>query len=106
MNKRLFLVIALVACEPGPKNMTSPEAAAKKFATDLGLKLSGEPSCTGVDTDDDGYVTCTIATTNGDGLPSLMSIQCAALNDPTGCDSSKGSKFATGCKQTLMVPRL
>lgn len=99
MKRGFLLAVFVVAC--APQNTTPPEAAAEKFVTDLGLKIQGKPNCAGADTDNDGYVTCTIALANADGSAKTMSIQCAALNDPTGCDRTKGTKYAAGCKQTL-----
>jgi hypothetical protein len=101
MNHR-FLIVALllackgpVGCEPNV-NHTPPEIAAAKFAGDLGLNTRGKPSCAGVDTDNDGYVTCTIALGSADA-PKLMSIQCAAVENSDGCTPTK---YAQGCKET------
>jgi hypothetical protein len=83
------LVAALAACQ---ENTIPPEQAATDFARDLGLAVTGKPVCAGVDTDRDGYVTCTLNL--GDGR--LESIQCAALGA-----SELGSHFAIGCKGTV-----
>jgi hypothetical protein len=94
MNHRFFILALLLACEI-PVNHTLPENAAAKFAIDLGLSIRGKPSCAGVDTDNDGYVTCTLALGSADA-PKLMSIQCAAVESSDGCSV----KYAQGCKET------
>ena len=78
----LLAQVALAGCNP---NTVPPEQAAQKLVDDLGLKIVGRPNCTHVDTDNDGYVTCTV--NQGDGQ--LLSLQCAAL----GAEAS-------GCKKT------
>lgn len=93
MNHRFLILVCLFACEYH-HNTTPPVEAAKKFASDLGLKIQGA-SCTEVDTDNDGYVTCTLAIAGTD-IPRTMSIQCAAVVDSQGCDA----KYTQGCKET------
>lgn len=76
-----------------------PEEAAKKFVDDLGIKIQGKPNCTGVDTDNDGYVTCTVALAEPVGGKTTMSLQCAGITGE-GCDSQT-TKYTTGCKETV-----
>jgi hypothetical protein len=96
MRKALWLVL-LVACGPYRVNTVAPEVAAQKFVDDLALKIQGKPNCAQVDTDNDGYVTCTIALVGKEGAsPTTMSLQCAALVASDGCDP----KYANGCKET------
>jgi hypothetical protein len=91
MTRLLFLLFLLIlsSCE---QNTVPPEEAARKFCLDLGLKLRGSPSCTAIDTDHDGYVTCTVAIGTDDS-PRLWSLQCAAL-------TRFGETYAVGCKET------
>ncbi len=98
-NKRFILIsITLiggtVACMA--QNHTPPEEAAQKFAAGLGMTVKGA-SCTGYESDNDGYVSCTVNLQDGYNHRTMM-LQCAALNDPSGCDRSKGSRYADGCK--------
>jgi hypothetical protein len=81
-------------------NKVPPEDAAQKFVNDLNIKIQGKPTCTGKDTDDDGYVTCTVAlaTPTPDGKLT-MSLQCAGVTGD-GCDSQT-NKYTTGCKETV-----
>lgn len=76
-------------------NRVPPEAAAKTFASTLQLDVQGEPICTKIDSDMDGYVSCTIALKTPSGPPKMMSLQCAALY-AGGC-----GKPAEGCKETV-----
>lgn len=87
-------VVVVVACTDR-RNTVPPEQSSQKFADDLGLKVQGKPNCTGIDTDNDGYVTCTLNT--GDGR--ITSIQCAAVNDGDGCNGHS-TTYAVGCKET------
>jgi hypothetical protein len=103
-------LLALLACDPsdcqrGPVNQTPPEDAAKVFLTQSAIPYKGV-SCTGGDTDYDGYVTCTVNL--GDGQ--FLSLQCAAVgagaNDcPRLCVQT--SPYTTGCKRTAdkVVPQ-
>jgi len=91
MNYRIVSAALVVACLGCESNEVPPEQAARTFAAALGIKIDGV-SCAGVDTDSDGYVTCTV--NRGDGQ--LWSLQCAALGA-----SDFGSKYATGCKQSI-----
>lgn len=92
--KPSLMIALLVACEPAAcqPQTTPPEVAAQKFVDDLGITIQGKPNCTGVDTDNDGYVTCTLRV--GDHFEQL---QCAALK-PTGCETGPA---AEGCKQKV-----
>lgn len=78
----------------------SPEAAAQRYETALGFKVQGV-SCTQVDTDNDGYVTCTVALAGYD-KPSVQSIQCAATRavDADGCETQ--ARHTEGCKPTVV----
>lgn len=63
----VFLAIAVTACIGATSGKETKEAAtkdAKNFVEELGWKASGI-SCSDVDSDRDGYVSCTIALTNG-----------------------------------------
>ena len=87
----ILILLILSACRT---NTVPPEEAAQKFASDLGYKIQGKPNCTGIDTDDDGYVSCTIAVVDHpEATPRMVSLQCACSGD--GC-----YKYASGCKET------
>ena len=63
----VFLTIAITACNGLTSGKEIKEAAthdAEKFVRELGWKTNGI-SCADVDSDRDGYVSCTIALTNG-----------------------------------------
>lgn len=81
------LSLAAVGCNP---NKVPPPDAARIFSRDLGLKVVGV-SCAGTDTDNDGYVSCSVNVDDGDGRGHLESLQCAAL----------GADNVGGCKQTI-----
>jgi predicted small lipoprotein YifL len=95
------LVLLTMACncgQKGPVNRTPPEEAAKAFMAGLAIPYKGV-SCTGGDTDFDGYVTCTVSV----GDSQFMSLQCAAIgagsNDcPNNC--TQESPYTAGCKRT------
>jgi len=102
MKRTLFLAVILLACCTGVGNKTPPEVAAKKFVSALQLDMQGEPICTQIDSDNDGYVSCTLALRNHDGPPKTMSLQCAVLGAGGGCVG----RPADGCKETQpQVPR-
>ena len=94
-----WIVITATVVAACAQNTIPPEVAAQKFVDDLGIKIQGRPNCAGRDTDNDGYVTCTVNL--GDGK--LQSLQCAALNDPSGCDPTKNSAYAVGCKESPLM---
>jgi hypothetical protein len=79
--RSLSFLFYLLACQMGPL----PEQAARSWAADLGIKVDGV-SCTQTDTDNDGYVSCTI--NKGDNQ--LISLECAT-----------GRGLASGCKQKV-----
>jgi hypothetical protein len=95
--KKLFLLIAFATLLPplAASALTeAPEAAARRYEKDLGFDVQGV-SCTQVDTDNDGYVTCSVSIRGGDALK-IQSIQCAA-SDSDGC-----GRRAEGCKPTVV----
>lgn len=103
-SRTIFFISALaaVACNY-PLNTMTPEAAATKWVGDMGLKTQGTPNCTQVDTDNDGYVTCTVAVVQSDAAPKLFSLQCAVItNPPTGCGQNVNTQYALGCKETVI----
>lgn len=102
-TRNLVLSLALLsACTTPLGNQVPPEVAAKKFASTLQLDVQGDPICTRIDSDLDGYVSCTLALKNHDGPPKMMSLQCAAMGAGGGCNG----RPADGCKETsLQVPR-
>jgi hypothetical protein len=88
-----------LACETR-RNTVPPEQAASQFAQDLGLKTQGKPNCAQIDSDNDGYVTCTIALVAKEGQnPEILSLQCAGVTGDAGCENQT-SKYVVGCKKT------
>ncbi len=77
----LLFVIALVACSS--RELATGEA--KQYAADMGYEVLGI-SCTDIDSDGDGYVTCSVRV-KGDTQP--LDLQCAAK-----------ATLNTGCKPT------
>lgn len=92
-------VVLTFACEDR-RNTVPPEEAAQKFVDDLGLKIQGKPNCAQIDSDNDGYVTCTIALQAKEGAnPETMSLQCAGITSTDGCNAQT-TKYVVGCKKT------
>lgn len=81
----LALVIFGRGCCVGPEQTHAAQKEAKKWAADLGLQVTGV-SCGDVDSDGDGYVSCTIALVNGD----TKAIECrGAYSWGHGCRDPK-----------------
>lgn len=96
----LFPLAALTVVMACRINTTPPEEAAQKFVDDLNIKIQGRPNCTGVDTDNDGYVSCTVMLAQEDHHGnSTMSLQCADTTSYFGCDGHT-TRYAMGCKET------
>lgn len=90
-------LLAITACDTTPGNQVPPEQAAEKFTLDLGLKMQGKPNCTQTDSDNDGYVSCTVAIVDRpEGPVRLVSLQCAVIQATTWRPTS-------GCKETQPV---
>jgi hypothetical protein len=88
-----------IACE-NRHNTVPPEEAAKKWADDLGLKTQGKANCAQVDSDNDGYVTCTVALAGKEGdKADTVSLQCAGVTGDDACNSQT-TKYVVGCKKT------
>lgn len=81
----IVLVLALVGC--GSK--AEAERGARKWATSMGFQVQNV-SCVDIDTDHDGYVSCSVSVKRQDGSLDLMAIECAAnftMNE--GCRAPK-----------------
>lgn len=64
----VFLVVAVVSvrgCLSGPAQQSAAKDEAATWARELGLQYTGI-SCADYDSDNDGYVSCTLAMKNGD----------------------------------------
>jgi hypothetical protein len=59
------------------------EAEARSWATTLGLDVVNV-SCAGMDTDGDGYVSCTVSSREG-GTTKLTAVECSVSYMPDGC---------------------
>lgn len=83
MKKFAFVVVLLVGCG----NPEVAKQAARRYATDLGYKVSGV-ACTSTDTDGDGYVSC--------------SVRVDDREDPLALECTRGELTLTdGCKVAL-----
>ena len=83
------LFLCIIGCN-FPHNDITPEAAAVKWTSDMGLKVQGHPNCTQIDSDSDGYVTYTIALMQADMPVKLLSLQCAVVTS-RGCEYNNGT---------------
>lgn len=84
------MLLAFVGCFGDPE---AAKASARAYAKDLGYDVAGV-SCTGVDSDGDGYVSCTVRLSNPDPSGhSLLALEC-----------SRGeATFTSGCKVAPLV---
>lgn len=57
-------IIAGRGCCVGPEQTKAAKREAQQWANDLGLQVTGI-SCTDIDSDGDGYVSCTVALKDG-----------------------------------------
>jgi hypothetical protein len=65
------------------------EVAAKQWSSQMGFKPVGI-SCTGIDSNEDGYVSCSIAVLKNDGTPSMIPIECAgSFTVNSGCRAAR-----------------
>ncbi|OPZ36150.1 MAG: hypothetical protein BWY99_02083 [Synergistetes bacterium ADurb.BinA166] len=104
MKAQLILSVSVLFLASCRRNTVPPEKAASEFASSLGLKVQGSPSCTGVDSDNDGYVSCTVMAGAPGKEPRTMSLQCAGVTSSSlGCENQT-SKYAVGCKETVISP--
>ncbi len=69
------------------------ESQARQWGRDMGLNVTNV-SCANRDTDNDGYVSCTVATKNDKGDVQLHPIECAAKL--TWNDGCRAPKFRVG----------
>jgi len=70
-------------------NKDVPEQA-RAWASAMGLDVIGT-SCTGMDTDGDGYVSCTVSSREVGGTVKLTPVECAVSYMPDGCRIPKPS---------------
>lgn len=89
--KKLLITLTLLSCRQ-PSDYRAAEKSAHEFIQHI--DNAKDVSCTQVDTDNDGYCTCTVF--RKDGLEP-MSIQCGCAPEPQGCWSSPPAR---GCKIT------
>lgn len=83
-------LLMLAGCFGDPE---AAKASARQYAKDLGYEVAGV-SCTGVDSDGDGYVSCTVRLKDPDPSgSSLLALEC-----------SRGEvTFTSGCKVAPLV---
>lgn len=90
MKKRLtglLVVVALVGLGCEHEQQTAKEEA-QRWATELGYTVRGA-SCANYDSDDDGYVSCTVVVVDGD-TTRPMAIECrSAYALGQGCRQPK-----------------
>lgn len=87
MTRWIAMIIAVCVLPGCDKNKVSPEQAARQWADSMGMKPKGV-NCTTKDTDNNGYVSCTVSVAVDDQEPRLHAIECAML----------GTWEASGCK--------
>lgn len=86
MRRTLYFLTIVAVAAACNSNKIPPEDAAKSYLEALKIPYTGV-SCTSVDTDNDGYVTCTVSQPVSDknaGKPELMMLNCAALGANAG----------------------
>lgn len=83
----LILAVTLTGCFSIEKGYA--ESQAKQYAQSLGMK-GATVNCVNMDTDGDGYVSCTIATPGPDGKMDLQPVECAA--NQNGCNRNEGCR--------------
>lgn len=66
------------------------ESQGRAYASDLGI-ADAKVNCVNVDSNGDGYVSCTIASPGPDGKPHLQAIECAASQN--GCNLNQGCRI-------------
>jgi prepilin-type N-terminal cleavage/methylation domain-containing protein len=80
----LLLVVFAAACS-GPEQKNAAKQEATKWAKELGIEFTGI-SCADYDSDNDGYVSCTLALKSGD----TKQIECrGAYSIGHGCRDPK-----------------
>lgn len=87
----VFVILVLSrGCCVGPEQTKAAKREARQWAEDLGLQVTGI-SCTDIDSDGDGYVSCTVALKDGQ----TKQIEC------------KGAySFGHGCRDPkLIIPQ-
>lgn len=74
-----------VSCGVTGIDHDAAESGARQYAKDLGLKLKGI-SCARVDTDGDGYVSCSLSIEDPNGGSHIEAVECAAsFSMNSGC---------------------
>ncbi len=90
MNKAVILAFVFTACHVDQKDFA--EAQAREYTQSLSIK-DAKVVCMNEDTDPrDGYVSCTISSTNADGKNEMQSIECAAKR-VDGCQTNRGCRI-------------
>ena len=92
LHRLTLITMFAFACNAPASDPKKPTAEARAWADELGMK-DAPVTCSEVDSDGDGYVSCTVK--NG---ADLHSIQCLASIDSNGCNQP-----ARGCKVTPIV---
>jgi len=99
--KTLLVFVLLSASCDDHVNTVPPETAAAKFLKDTGTPYEGAPTCTGGDTDHDGYVTCLVRRPKVDAPQGeFLSLQCAAVDTSYGGCDPVSHPYTSGCKLT------
>lgn len=87
-----FVGFAFRSC--GVQDSGARERDAKLFATNLGYDVRGA-SCMNVDSDSDGYVSCTVSIADKNGNISMVPVECASAY-----------AMGSGCRmQKMVVPQ-
>ena len=84
-----FVVIGIAVRATGCGGGESAENSARAWAQQMGIEAQSV-SCVNMDSDGDGYISCTIAQKANDGTVKPIAIECASLLSPNkGCRSPK-----------------
>ena len=68
-------IVGCSSCNVGEGQETAAKAEAQKWATDLGYRILGI-SCANIDSDHDGYVSCTVRVIDGEKPAETKQIEC------------------------------
>lgn len=88
MKKIMVLVLWVLAVVGCDQQRDTAKQEAMRWASELGYQVQGV-SCANIDSDDDGYVSCTVAVVQGD-TTRAMPIECrGAFSVGHGCRQPK-----------------
>ena len=85
----ILVAIVLIGIQYGCNSKTEAETAAMQWALKMGL-TDPRVECATMDTDRDGYVSCSVTSKNNIGKPHIIPLECASKYSwNEGCRSPK-----------------